>query len=121
MTNPASYQSIYVRIIDDVAVITFRGTNAMFEGEKAQVVSRELFDLLESGAARKFVLDLANIYFMSSAMLAQLVRMQRRVQEKRGRLRLCCLRPAIMDAFKISRFDRYFEIFPDSTAALKKF
>ena len=121
MANLASYQSIDVRQADDVAVVTFRGTNSMFEGEKVETVARELFDLLDSGRANKLLLDLGNIYFMSSAMLAQLVRMHRQIQAKKGRLRLCAPRPAIQEAFKVSRFDKFFEIFPDSSAALKKF
>ena len=121
MANPAPYQSINVRVVDDVAVVTFRGTNSMFEGEKVEAVARELFDLLETGPASKLLLDLGNIYFMSSAMLAQLVRMHRQVQAKRGRLRLCSPRPAIQEAFRVSKFDRFFEIFPDASSALKKF
>ncbi len=121
MANPASYQSINVRVADDVAIVTFRGTNSMFEGEKVDIVARELFDLLETGSASKLLLDLGNIYFMSSAMLAQLVRMHRQIQSKRGRLRLCSPRPAIQEAFRVSRFDKFFEIFPDAPTALKKF
>jgi anti-sigma B factor antagonist len=121
MANPASYRLINVRIDDDVAVVTFRGTNTMFDGERVDHVALELFDLLEAGTTKKILLDLGNIYFMSSAMLAQLVQMHRRVQAKRGRLRLCSPRPAIEQAFKISKFDKFFEIFPNASTALKKF
>jgi len=122
MTSPAeSYQLIHVRLEDDVAIITFRGANSMFEGEKVDHVAGELFDLLEIWPTNKILLDLGNIYFMSSAMLAQLVRIQRIMRTKKGRLRLCAPRPAIQEAFKVSKFDKFFEIFPDSASALKKF
>lgn len=121
MANVASNQTIDVKQIENVAVITFRGANSMFEGEKVEAVARELFAFLESGKANKILLDLGNIYFMSSAMLAQLVRMQRQIQAKKGRLRLCSPRPAIQDAFKVSRFDKFFEIYPDAASALRKF
>jgi len=45
----------------------------------------------------------------------------RRVQSVKGKIRLCSLRPPVMDAFKVSQFDRLFEIFPDESTALKKF
>ena len=54
-------------------------------------------------------------------MLAHLVKLHRRVQVAKGGIRLCCLRPVIMDAFKVSNFDRIFDIFPDEATALKKF
>lgn len=121
MANPDSYRLINVRIADDVAVVTFRGTNTMFEGERVEHVALELTDLLETGTTNKILLDLGNIYFMSSAMLAELVRMHRRVQAKKGRLRLCSPRPAIEEAFKVSKFDKFFEIYPNASTALKKF
>ena len=105
----------------DVAVVTFRGANAMFEGDKVENVTLELFDLIEVSPTKKFLLDLGNIYYMSSAMLAQLVRIQRAVQTKKGRLRLCSPRPAIQEAFRVSRFDKFFEIFRDVPSAMKKF
>ncbi len=69
----------------------------------------------------KLLLNMTNARFVSSAMLAHLVKLHRRVQEVKGKIRLCCLRPVIMDAFKVSNFDKIFEIFPDEAAALKKF
>jgi len=49
------------------------------------------------------------------------VRLHRKMQDVKGKVRLCCLRPPVMDAFKVSQFDRLFEIFPDEPTALKKF
>jgi anti-sigma B factor antagonist len=121
MANTASYRLINVRFADDVAVVTFRGTNAMFDGAKVENVARELFDLLEAGTTNKILLDLSTIYFMSSTMLAELVRMHRRVHAKRGRLILCAPRPAIEEAFRISKFDKFFEIHANASTALKKF
>jgi anti-anti-sigma regulatory factor len=43
------------------------------------------------------------------------------MQELKGKVRLCCLRPPVMDAFKVSQFDRLFEIYPDEPTAFKKF
>ena len=50
-----------------------------------------------------------------------LVKLHRKIQATKGRLRLCGLRPVILDAFKVSQFDKIFEIFPDEASALKKF
>jgi anti-anti-sigma factor len=117
----SEYESILVRYVDGVAVVTFLDTVAMFEADKVERVGRELVDLAESRKEPRIVLNLANAHFISSAMLAHLVKLLRKVQAAKGRVRLCGLRPVIMDAFKVSTFDRIFEIFPDEAEALKKF
>ena len=117
----SEYEFINVRIVDGVAVVSFPGSMAMFEGDKVQSVGKELAELIDSRKEPKVLLNLSNAHFMSSAMLAHLVKIHRKIQGMKGRLRLCGLRPVIMDAFKVSHFDKIFEIFPDEVSALKKF
>lgn len=117
----AEYETIVVRYVDGVAIVNFQESVAMFEGEKVQAVGKELMDLAASRKEPKILLNLSNAHFISSAMLAHLVKLHRKLQEAKGRVRLCGLRPVILDAFKVSHFDRIFEIFPDETSALKKF
>jgi anti-sigma B factor antagonist len=115
------YEYILVRYVDGVAIVGFRETMSMFEGDKVEAVGKELINLVATGKEPKILVNLSNAHFVSSAMLANLVKMQRRVQEAKGKLKLCGLRPVIMDAFKIARFDRLFEIHPDENSALSKF
>jgi anti-sigma B factor antagonist len=115
------YEYIIYKNVDGVAVVNFLETVSMFETDKVQAVGKELVDLVESKRYTKLLLNLTNAHFVSSAMLAHLVKLLKKVQEVKGRLRLCCLRPVIMDAFKVSNFDKLFEIFPDEATALKKF
>ena len=117
----AEYEYIHVRYVDTAAVVCFRESLAMFEGDNVQAVGRELIDLVESRKDPKILLNFSNAHFVSSAMLAHLIKLHRKIQDAKGRIRLCGLRPVILDAFKVSRFDKIFEIFPDEVAALKKF
>ena len=117
----ADYQYITYKNVDGVAVVNFMETVAMFDGDKVQDVGKELLDLVDAKKYSKLLLNLSNARFVSSAMLAHLVKLLRRVQAEKGKVRLCCLRPVIMDAFKVSNFDKIFEIFVDEAAALKKF
>lgn len=116
-----AFQFLSVKEVEGVAVITFLESASMIEGDKVESVARELFGLLEAKKYKKILLNLYNAGYMSSAMLAQLVRLHKKVQEVKGKVRLCALRPPVMDAFQVSRFDKLFEIFPDEAAALKKF
>jgi anti-sigma B factor antagonist len=115
------YQYITYKNVDGVAVVNFLETVSMFEGDKVTGVSNELIDLVESRRFTKILLNLSNAHYVSSAMLAHLVKLNRKIQEAKGKVRLCSLRPVIQDAFKVSNFDKIFEIFPDEAAALKKF
>jgi anti-anti-sigma factor len=117
----SEYQFINVNFADGVAIVSFPESMAMFEGDKVQSVGKELSDLVDSRKDPKILLNLSNAHFMSSAMLAHLVKLHRKIQGTKGRLRLCGLRPVILDAFKVSQFDKIFEIFPDEASALKKF
>src|SRR5271167_2254253 len=103
------YQYITYRNINEVAVVSSLETVSMFEGDKVTDVGKELMDLVVTKRYTKLLLNLSNASFVSSAMLAHLVRLQRKVQESKGKVRLCCLRPVIMDAFKVASFDKIFE------------
>jgi anti-anti-sigma factor len=117
----SDYQYISYKNVDEVAVVSFLETVSMFEADKVKGVSDELLDLVESKRYKNVLLNLSNARFISSAMLAHLVKLHRTIQDVKGKLKLCCLRPVIMDAFKVSGFDRIFEIHADEAAALKKF
>lgn len=117
----AEYEFLVVNYVEGAAIVGFKETVAMFEGDKVEAVGQELFDLVESRKEPRVLINLSNAHFISSAMLANLVKLLRKIQGSKGRLRLCGLRPVILDAFKVSRFDKIFEIYPDEASALKKF
>jgi anti-anti-sigma factor len=121
LTAMTEYNYITYKNVDGVAVVNFLETVSMFDGDKVRDVGNELLDLVDSKKYTKLLLNMTNARFVSSAMLAHLVKLHRRVHEAKGKIRLCCLRPVIMDAFRVSNFDKIFEIFPDEAAALKKF
>jgi anti-sigma B factor antagonist len=121
LASKQPFQFLTVNEVDGVAVIAFLESAAMIEGERVENLSKELFSLIENKKYKKVLLNLYNAGYMSSAMLAQLVTLHRKMQAVKGKVRLCCLRPPVMEAFKVSKFDRLFEIFPDEPSALKKF
>ena len=121
LAGKPAFLFLIVKEVDGVAVIAFLETASMIEGDKVEGLAKELFGVIEAKKYKKVLLNLYNAGYMSSAMLAQLVRLHRKMQDVKGKVRLCCLRPPVMDAFKVSQFDRLFEIFPDEPTALKKF
>lgn len=118
---PSPLEYLTVKIVDGVAVIGFLESASMIDGDRVDKLAKELFDLIDKQKFTKILLNLYNTGYMSSAMLAQLIRLHRRMQSVHGKVRLCALRPPIIDAFRVSQFDKLFEIFPDEPSALKKF
>jgi len=64
------------------------------------------------------VIDFSNVRFLSSAVLGLLIRVSKRINENKGRLKLCSIEPQILDIFKITRLDEIFEIYPDVKKAM---
>jgi len=116
-----NYQYIAYKNVDGIAVVSFLESVSMFEADKVQGVGRELIDLIQVKRYTKLLLNMTNAGFVSSAMLANLVKVLNKTKEVKGKLRLCCLRPPVIDAFRVSNFDKIFEIYPDETSAMKKF
>jgi anti-anti-sigma factor len=121
LASKPAFQFLTVNEVNGVAVITFLESASMIEGDKVDSLAQELFGVIDTKKYKKILLNLYNAGYMSSAMLAQLVRLHRKMQDVKGKVKLCCLRPPVMEAFKISQFDRLFEISADEPTALKRF
>src|SRR5262250_2918404 len=73
---------------------------------------------LQATGANRFVIDLAEIGYVSSAGLRVLLALAKQLDGGRGVLRLCALNDAVKQVFDVAGFSRMFAIFPDRDAAL---
>jgi anti-anti-sigma factor len=118
---PSHLGFLAVKVVDDVAVLGLPNSLSLSEPEQIERLGKELLHTIDERKFTKVLLNLHNADFMSSAMLAQLIYVRRKMQSIRGKLRLCALRPPVIDAFTVSQFDKLFEIFPDEPSAFKSF
>ncbi|MGB8227163.1 MAG: STAS domain-containing protein [Sedimentisphaerales bacterium] len=65
------------------------------------------------------VIDFSSVNFLSSAVLGLLIRVSKRINENKGRLKLCSIGSKIYDIFKITRLDEIFDIYPDVKKAMQ--
>jgi anti-sigma B factor antagonist len=79
----------------------------------------ELFDLAERKGNAAIVLNFSQVEFLSSATLNKLVRMNEKVKSTGGRLRLCGIRPVLLEPFTIAGLDRRLEIKSTQDEALQ--
>ena len=71
----------------------------------------------ESGKP-KMVLDFTHVGHMSSSALGMLITLHKRIRERDGLLRLCCIQPSIYEVFVITRLNEIFQIYRTRPEAL---
>jgi anti-anti-sigma factor len=101
-------------MVDDIVVL---GVIPGRTPEHAEI-ERLADSLVSSGRAACVVVELSALDFMSSAFIARLVALNKRMQAAERRLILCGLHPFVREAFHDSRLERVFEISDDLEAAL---
>ena len=53
--------------------------------------------------------------------LGKLINLKKKVAAVKGKLKLCCIHPDLLEVFRITRLDQVFEIYPEEQSALDKF
>src|SRR3954462_5582172 len=111
---------VLVEAIHGITVASFADSEILTE-DVIEEVGDQLDELIDGRGPADILLNFREVRLMSSTMLAVLLRFSRRVAATRGRLKLCCIAPDLMQAFRITRFDRIFEIHDEESAALDAF
>lgn len=84
------------------------------------IISEKIFALVAEKPQARIVVDFANVDHMSSSALGMLITLHKRVREKNGQLRLCNIRPSILEIFTITRLNEVFQICPTREAAIQE-
>jgi len=98
----------------DVRILALSGR---LDTETSADLELALQDLQADGATH-FVIDLADIGYVSSAGLRVLLALAKQLDGGRGSLKLCALNEAVRQVFDVAGFSRMFAIFPNRDAAL---
>jgi anti-sigma B factor antagonist len=101
-----------------VVILDIDGKILLGEGD---VQLREAIRRLLQSGARKILLNLANVPYMDSAGLGELVRAYTTVRREGGELKLLNLTARIQDLLTITKLISVFESFDSEEAALKSF
>jgi anti-sigma B factor antagonist len=112
--------NLFVRRVGDVTIVGFASAYLQNE-DVATRTGAELFKLVEGKDGPKLVLSFDGVRFVSSSMLAQVIKLHKTVTKAKGRLRLCSLEPTVRDVLHASQLDRMLEVYNDEAAALAKF
>jgi anti-sigma B factor antagonist len=119
MSQPAR-RHLRLETIDGVTVVSFVDTKIVSE-ENIQEVGDQLYSLVEDEGHKQLLLNFGNVQYLSSAALGKLINLKKKVGAAKGKLKLCCIHPDLLEVFRITRLDQVFEIYAEEQAALDKF
>ena len=109
-----------VEDIGDVTVVNFTDRKILDE-QNIQVIGEQLFSLVDEVGRRKILLNFGNVEYLSSAALAKLITLNKKLQQVGGRLILCNIDPQIYEVFEITKLNKLFNIQAEEQAALQAF
>jgi anti-sigma B factor antagonist len=81
-------------------------------------MGKELYAVVENSPGLKLVVDFEGVQYLSSSALGKLITLKRKVGESSGTMKMCRIKPEIMEVFRITQLDKIFDIFPDLDAAM---
>ena len=83
------------------------------DSEVIDDISREWECIADHADCKTLLVDCAEVARLSSEMLSKLIVLQRRLQQKKGKLILCGLAPHVREVLRWTKLDRFFEIKED--------
>jgi anti-sigma B factor antagonist len=104
------------RRIDDVVILDLSGRITI--GEGTLILRNEIQKLLDAGDV-KFLLNLADVDYIDSSGLGELVSSFTTVRNKNGQLKLLNLTRRVRDLLQITKLLTVFDTFDSETEALK--
>lgn len=84
-------------------------------------IGEQLAAIVKVTPGIKLLLNFRNVEHLSSAALGMLITQEKEIKEQRGQLKLCNIRPQILEVFKITRLNKLFSIHDTAEAALQAF
>ena len=102
---------------EETCIISLDGT---LNARSADQVKEAFKDVAGKGI-NKVVLDLSDVPFIDSSGLAALVSGLKTLNEKEGSLKLASLQSQADLLFRLTMFDKVFEIYPDVDSATQSF
>ena len=106
------------RTVSDVTVLDLQGKLLIGEGDE---ILREKINSLVEGGKTKILLNLAEVPYMDSAGLGEVVRCFTTVSRKDGKLKLLNLTKRLQDLLSITKLLTVFETFDTEDEAVKSY
>jgi len=121
MSNEAGGQIVSFAQEERITVGTIR-TSSVLSAINVAEFGNEVIAYIEKNAALNLLLNFENVDYLSSAVLTELLRINKAIESAGGQLRLCSVSKVIMEVFEITNLDKVFTIFrEDMGGAVRRF
>lgn len=120
MSQAPRRRRLEVEQVGDVTVVTFTDRKILDE-QNIQAIGEQLFALVDELGKKKLLLNFGNVEYLSSAALAKLMILNRKVNTAKGKLMMCSISDQILEVFEITKLNKIFSIQPNEEEALEKF
>ncbi len=110
--------NIEVRTVGDIKILDPRGKITL--GEGTSVIRNSVRDILDNGG-RKIILNLAEVNYIDSAGVGELMSSYTSVANRGGKLKLLNLTKKLNEVLAITKLLTIFDVYDDETAATNSF
>lgn len=97
-----------IRPEGDLTFSSFRGLKGVFEDQMAE-------------GNEHLILDLSLVGYIDSSGLGLLASLASSLRQRRGDLRLACVGSTVLETLEVTRLIKFFQVFPDRSAAVESF
>ena len=113
-----SYCDLEVGKNGDLIVVRL-GKHPVLDELTVNKINDELLGVADRPDCHRLLLDFSGVAYLSSAMLAQLVRLHRKMVAKGEKLRLCGINSHLRSVFATTWLDRLFDMTDNKADAVK--
>lgn len=118
MEQPSTH--LRIKKADRVSIIEF-ADRKILEELSIQEISDELNELVEAEPGIRILLNFKNVDHLSSAALGMLIKLNGKIKDQSGLLKLSDINRQIFEVFKITRLNKVFDIHDTADQALAGF
>ncbi len=108
-----------IEMKDGVTVVRF--TVSRFDSSNFQRLAHPLYRKLDESGSQKIAVDMKKVDYLFSESLGNLVSLQRRVQDNKGKLVLFNVQDAIVELLEVTHLHTLFTFADDEASALTSF
>jgi anti-anti-sigma factor len=100
---------IFVEHTQDVTIVTLNDERILHD-EQIKEIEKSIMLVVEQARRLDMILDFCYVKFMSSSFLGLLVKIHKKMCERKGRLQLCNVDPNLYKIFEITQLNKVLDI-----------
>ncbi|KPK78240.1 MAG: hypothetical protein AMJ79_00065 [Phycisphaerae bacterium SM23_30] len=108
-----------ITVSNEGAVTVVKPVGPITAGELEELDKK--LDSLNRNWTKRVVINMSEVAFIDSAGLELFIRYQKQLDERGLKLKLCGMNEITQKIFDITQLSRFFEIFADTTGAVRSF